>query len=150
MSNISVQHWYIDRSIYPDLLQPQFGLLLLQFGHWKMSSVWVTFDLCSKTSPDPQHHRVDDHQSSSNSGQTNTQGQQFFNWDYKCEWVLWLVVTWNGDDRDRLIGYNSGWSAVFHIEMGRLETAPGRKREWSYFNKSVISLLWLIHTVTVL
>lgn len=41
-------------------------------------------------------------------------------------WGLWLVVTWDGDDGDWLIGHHPGWIAVFHIEMSCLEAAPGR------------------------
>ncbi|KAF3856938.1 hypothetical protein F7725_017661, partial [Dissostichus mawsoni] len=39
------------------------------------------------------------------------------------------VVTWNGDDGVRLVGDHPGGVAVFHIEVGRLETAPDRKRK---------------------
>ena len=40
-------------------------------------------------------------------------------------------LTWDGDNRDAVIGHHSGGAAVLHIEVGRLEAAsaePHRER----------------------
>lgn len=39
------------------------------------------------------------------------------------------AVTWDGNNRDCLIGHHPGRIAVFHVEMGGLEAAPGIEAE---------------------
>ena len=38
------------------------------------------------------------------------------------------VLTWDGDDRDALVGNHPWGAAVLHIEMSRLETPPDIQR----------------------
>lgn len=44
-------------------------------------------------------------------------------------WNLLKKPTWDGDDRDALIGHNSGRITVLDVEMSRLETPPVEERQ---------------------
>lgn len=46
--------------------------------------------------------------------------------------MLCQVVTWDGEDGVRLVGDHPGGVVVFHIEVGRLEAAPDRKRKVTF------------------
>lgn len=68
-------------------------------------------------------------------------GNQFYTVVIKMRGSV-FAITWNGNDRDGLTWYHSGWAAVFHIKMGIIDTVPDREKKKSYIvNMSIKTMV---------